>query len=108
MATTDAPTAYIKRIERRDKIISLVTRSLTPLRYGSVTEHSRQLTRLIHGWRRRIFMFAIGYLWLLGLPTGLLGRGTYIDENALGPAQVGDSDHYRKAGGLTLYHTGQD
>jgi glycosylphosphatidylinositol transamidase len=33
-------------------------------------------------------MFAIGYLWLLGLPTGLLGRGTYIDENALGPAQV--------------------
>jgi len=45
-------------------------------------------------------MLAIGYLWLLGLPTGLLGRGTYIDENALGPAQVGDSGHCRKTGGL--------
>ena len=53
-------------------------------------------------------MFAVGYLWLLGLPTGLLGRGTYIDENALGPAQVGNSDHYCKAEGLTLCHTGQD
>lgn len=52
-------------------------------------------------------MFAIGYLWLLGLPTGLLGRGTYIDENALGPAQVGNSDHNRKAEGFILYHTGQ-
>jgi hypothetical protein len=51
-------------------------------------------------------MFAIGYLWLLGLPTGLLGRGTYIDENALAPAQVGNSDHSRKANGLTLYYIG--
>lgn len=35
MATTDTLKAHAKRIERRDKIISLVTRSLTPLRYGS-------------------------------------------------------------------------
>lgn len=35
MATKDTLKAHAKRIERRDKIISLVTRSLTPLRYGS-------------------------------------------------------------------------
>lgn len=73
-----------------------------------VLQLTRQLARLILRWCRRVLMFAIGYLWLLGLPTGLLGRGTYIDENALGPAQVGNSVHYFKDEGLTLYHTGQD
>jgi hypothetical protein len=51
-------------------------------------------------------MFTIGYLWLLGLPTGLLGRGTYIDENALGPAQVCNSGYHGTARGLTVYRTG--
>lgn len=68
---------------------------------------NRQVTRLILWWYRRVFMFAIGYLWLLGLPTGLLGRGAYIDENALGPAQVGTSDDYSRDGELTLYRAGQ-
>lgn len=91
--------AYAKRIERRDKITSLVTRSLTPLRYGS--EPNRQVARLILKRHRRVLMFAIGYLWLLGLPTGLLGRGTYIDENALGPAQVSNSGYITRL--LDLY-----
>jgi hypothetical protein len=37
MAVTDHLTAYTKRIQRRDKLISFVTRSLTPLRYSFAT-----------------------------------------------------------------------
>jgi len=73
-----------------------------------VLQPNLRVARLILWWCRRVLMFAIGYLWLLGIPTGLLGRGTYIDENALAPAQVGDFDHNRKAEVFTLYHTGQD
>lgn len=36
----------------------------------------------------RIIMFVVGYVWLLALPSGLIGRRTYIDENALQPSQV--------------------
>ncbi|KAJ7940430.1 Gaa1-like protein [Mycena leptocephala] len=33
-------------------------------------------------------LFLVGYLWMLAIPSPRLGRGTYIDENALGPGQV--------------------
>jgi len=33
-------------------------------------------------------MFIIGYMWMLLIPIPLLSQGTYIDENALQPAQV--------------------
>ncbi|EJD02421.1 Gaa1-like protein [Fomitiporia mediterranea MF3/22] len=33
-------------------------------------------------------LYIIGYLWLLIIPSSLLGRGVYIDENALQPNQV--------------------
>ncbi|KAJ7271988.1 Gaa1-domain-containing protein [Mycena haematopus] len=36
----------------------------------------------------KITLFCLGYLWMLALPSPRLGRGTYIDENALGPGQV--------------------
>ncbi|KAF8201552.1 Gaa1-like protein [Pholiota molesta] len=32
--------------------------------------------------------FLIGYLWMLAIPAPYLGRGIYIDENALQPGQV--------------------
>ncbi|KAG9126667.1 Glycosyl phosphatidyl inositol protein transamidase complex subunit [Ceratobasidium sp. 392] len=36
----------------------------------------------------RIAMFAAGALWILLIPMANMGRGTYIDENALQPGQV--------------------
>ncbi|KAI0831285.1 Gaa1-domain-containing protein [Trametes gibbosa] len=36
----------------------------------------------------RLLLFAVGYLWLLVIPSSKLGQGTYIDENALQPGQV--------------------
>lgn len=33
-------------------------------------------------------LFCAGYVWMLSLPSPRLGRGTYIDENALQPAQA--------------------
>ncbi|KAK7020446.1 Gaa1-like protein [Favolaschia claudopus] len=44
------------------------------------------LTRRIH--LLKITLFCVGYLWMLALPSPRLGRGIYIDENALGPGQV--------------------
>ena len=36
----------------------------------------------------RIALFAVGYLWLLAIPSSQFGQRTYIDENALQPGQV--------------------
>ncbi|KAJ7172278.1 Gaa1-like protein [Mycena filopes] len=36
----------------------------------------------------RLALFLVGYLWMAAIPSPRLGRGTYIDENALGPGQV--------------------
>lgn len=36
----------------------------------------------------RIVMFVAGATWLLLVPMANMGRGTYIDENALQPGQV--------------------
>ncbi|KAG8709985.1 Glycosyl phosphatidyl inositol protein transamidase complex subunit [Ceratobasidium sp. 394] len=36
----------------------------------------------------RIAMFIVGALWMLLIPLANMGRGTYIDENALQPGQV--------------------
>lgn len=33
-------------------------------------------------------MFAVGYTWMLIIPSSKLGQRTYIDENALQPGQV--------------------
>lgn len=33
-------------------------------------------------------MFTAGVIWLLLVPMANMGRGTYIDENALQPGQV--------------------
>ncbi|KAJ8078974.1 Glycosyl phosphatidyl inositol protein transamidase complex subunit [Marasmius tenuissimus] len=33
-------------------------------------------------------LFLAGYIWLLAIPSAELGRGVYIDENALQPGQV--------------------
>ncbi|EKM82543.1 hypothetical protein AGABI1DRAFT_52781 [Agaricus bisporus var. burnettii JB137-S8] len=59
--------ATITRLKRRKAAVSLFTRHLTHL---------------------MIILLAVGYLWLLILPSSRLGRGTYMDENALQPAQV--------------------
>jgi hypothetical protein len=36
----------------------------------------------------RLLLFAVGYVWMLIIPFPSLGRGVYIDENALQPGQV--------------------
>src|SRR5438105_3608413 len=36
----------------------------------------------------RLGLFFAGYAWMIALPSPLLSRGTYFDENALQPAQV--------------------
>ena len=36
----------------------------------------------------RIALFAVGYLWLLAIPSSQFGQRTYIDENALQPSSV--------------------
>ncbi|KAL0946673.1 hypothetical protein HGRIS_012862 [Hohenbuehelia grisea] len=41
-----------------------------------------------HIWIVRTLLFIGGYVWMLAIPSPELGRGTYIDENALQPAQV--------------------
>ncbi|KAH8116816.1 Gaa1-like protein [Phellopilus nigrolimitatus] len=50
----------------------------------------RALSSFITRWlpQIRVLLLAVGYLWLLVLPSSLLGRGIYIDENALQPSQV--------------------
>ncbi|ESK94596.1 gpi-anchor transamidase [Moniliophthora roreri MCA 2997] len=55
------------RVRRRRRIVSTISRRITFL---------------------RILLFLAGYLWLLAIPSPHLGRGTYIDENALQPGQV--------------------
>ncbi|PFH54211.1 hypothetical protein AMATHDRAFT_135962 [Amanita thiersii Skay4041] len=44
------------------------------------------LTR--HATLLRIILFFIGYAWMIVIPSPRLGRGIYIDENALQPAQA--------------------
>ncbi|KAH9483699.1 Glycosylphosphatidylinositol anchor attachment 1 protein [Psilocybe cubensis] len=56
-----------KRIRRRLKLVNLITRRLKTL---------------------KIVLFIAGYLWMVLIPFPHLGRGTYIDENALQPGQV--------------------
>lgn len=36
----------------------------------------------------KVLLFLVGYLWMVAIPYPDLGRTTYIDENALQPAQV--------------------
>ncbi|KAF8623453.1 hypothetical protein AX15_006239 [Amanita polypyramis BW_CC] len=55
------------RIRRRRALGSWLTRRATPLRF---------------------ILLCVGYIWMIAIPSPRLGRGTYIDENALQPAQV--------------------
>ncbi|RDB21477.1 GPI transamidase component gaa1 [Hypsizygus marmoreus] len=54
------------RIRRRQAMIGLLTRRLPWL---------------------RLALFCVGYIWMIIIPSPQLGRGTYIDENALQPGQ---------------------
>lgn len=56
-----------KRIRRRKRLVDIITRRLTLVKTA---------------------LFISGYLWFLLIPSPHLGRGTYIDENALQPGQV--------------------
>ncbi|KAJ6623502.1 Gaa1-like protein [Mycena sp. CBHHK59/15] len=55
------------RIRRRRVIVSALTSRLSFIKFT---------------------LFLIGYLWMAAIPSPRLGRGTYIDENALQPGQV--------------------
>ncbi|KAF5380995.1 hypothetical protein D9615_004070 [Tricholomella constricta] len=55
------------RIRRRMAMVSFITRHLT--------------------WFK-IALLCAGYIWMIIIPSPRLGRGTYIDENALQPGQV--------------------
>ncbi|KXN92216.1 Glycosylphosphatidylinositol anchor attachment 1 protein [Leucoagaricus sp. SymC.cos] len=47
-----------------------------------VSWFARHLSRLI------ALLLIVGYIWMLAIPSSGLGRGVYIDENALQPGQV--------------------
>ncbi|KAF8077824.1 Gaa1-like protein [Lyophyllum atratum] len=55
------------RIRRRRAMVSFLTRNLTLL---------------------KLALLLSGYIWMIIIPSPRLGRGTYIDENALQPGQV--------------------
>ncbi|KAF8163462.1 Gaa1-domain-containing protein [Crassisporium funariophilum] len=55
------------RIRRRQAMVNHLTRRLTLIKTA---------------------LFVVGYSWMLIIPSPQLGRGTYIDENALQPGQV--------------------
>ncbi|KAJ7444901.1 Gaa1-like protein [Mycena latifolia] len=57
----------IKRIQRKQAVVSAVQRRLHLIKFT---------------------LFLVGYLWMAAIPSPRLGRGTYIDENALQPGQV--------------------
>ncbi|KAH7889395.1 Gaa1-like protein [Phlebopus sp. FC_14] len=59
--------ANVARLRRRKKAAAFIYRNLS------------KLTAVV---------LAIGYLWIIVIPTPSLSQGTYIDENALQPAQV--------------------
>lgn len=74
----------VTRIRRRKAAIALLTRRLSSLRFAHFPSHHplhlSQFSRLV--------LFVVGYLWMIIIPSPRLGRGTYIDENALQPGQV--------------------
>ncbi|THU87227.1 Gaa1-domain-containing protein [Dendrothele bispora CBS 962.96] len=51
-------------------------------RKAIVSAFSRRVTFL------RLILLLVGYIWMVALPYPQLGRGIYIDENALQPGQV--------------------
>ncbi|KAF7294771.1 hypothetical protein MIND_01014700 [Mycena indigotica] len=55
------------RLQRRRKLVSALTQRVDLIKWS---------------------FFLVGYLWMLALPSQQLGRGIYIDENALQPGQV--------------------
>ncbi|KIY43587.1 Gaa1-domain-containing protein [Fistulina hepatica ATCC 64428] len=57
----------LARIRRRQALVSVIIRRLSVI---------------------IVVLFLAGYAWMLSLPSPQLGRGTYIDENALQPGQV--------------------
>ncbi|KAJ6497047.1 Gaa1-domain-containing protein [Mycena vitilis] len=57
----------LTKLQRKQALIRLMTRRLPLLKFT---------------------LFLVGYLWMAAIPSPRLGRGTYIDENALGPGQV--------------------
>ncbi|KAJ7685379.1 Gaa1-domain-containing protein [Mycena polygramma] len=57
----------LAKVRRKQALIRLMTRRLPILKFT---------------------LFLVGYLWMAAIPSPRLGRGTYIDENALGPGQV--------------------
>ncbi|TFK42427.1 Gaa1-like protein [Crucibulum laeve] len=59
--------ANVARLRRRKAMISSLTRRLPFFKFA---------------------LFVVGYIWMLAIPSPRLGRGTYIDENALQPSQV--------------------
>ena len=75
-----------KRIYRRRKVIAAITSRLAFIKCVPVLF----LEMVIHQFDsfQRIALFLLGYSWMLLIPFPYIGRGVYIDENALQPGQV--------------------
>ncbi|KAF4614468.1 hypothetical protein D9613_002688 [Agrocybe pediades] len=71
-----------QRLRRKMKLTSLITRRLTLIKTA---------------------MFVIGYLWMVLLPVPQLGRGTFVDENALQPGQVNTQWNWGDVHAADLY-----
>jgi hypothetical protein len=83
-SSSDEGAGRAKAMARRRVIFALVTRVLPWLRFVRLKYIvSSTYTQMI-----RAAMFIGGVLWMLLIPMANMGRGTYIDENALQPGQV--------------------
>jgi glycosylphosphatidylinositol transamidase len=76
------PDANVARLRRRRHAAAYIHRNLTKLTLVESSLFALSLKL------RRTALFIIGYAWMLLIPLSLLSQGTYIDENALQPAQV--------------------
>jgi hypothetical protein len=82
--SSDEGVGRAKAIARRRVIFALVARVLPWLRFVRL----KYIVSSTYAQLIRAAMFIAGALWMLLIPMANMGRGTYIDENALQPGQV--------------------
>ena len=76
------------RVRRRRVLSAFLGRYLPHIRsvYKTLYRHLYHLD--VFPLIISVILYLVGFLWVFFLPSALLGRGTYIDENALQPSQA--------------------
>ena len=83
----------LTRIRRRRALADLAWRMHPRLQYVTL---AFMLSLAAYRAAIRLLLFAVGYLWMLTIPSVLHGQRTYIDENALQPGQVRECTVHRR------------